>query len=117
MPQKRVGGGLNRFCKGRSEMQSRREDASEEISATAATVSFCCSRGLGGGGSEEVEGVFHELSLGIGEGCRGLQSALGSGGAWSANVCVCVTHRGVTTLTHTLPIGKMEHESACLTLQ
>lgn len=73
--------------------------------------------GVWGGGSEEVEGVFHELSLGIGEGCRGLQSALGSGGAWSANVCVCVTHRGVTTLTHTLPIGKMEHESACLTLQ
>lgn len=73
--------------------------------------------GVWGGGGEEVEGVFHELSLGIGEGCRGLQSALGSGGAWSANVCVCVTHRGVTTLTHTLPIGKMEHESACLTLQ
>lgn len=90
MPQKRGGGGLNRFCKGRSEMQSRREDASEEISATAATVSFCCSRGFGGGGGEEVEGVFHELSLGIGEGCRGLQSVLGSGGAWSANVCVCV---------------------------
>lgn len=50
MPQKKGVGGLNRFCKGRSEMQNRREDASEEISATAATVSFCYSRGLGGVG-------------------------------------------------------------------
>lgn len=45
----------------------------------------------------------------------GLQSVLGSGGAPSASVCV--THRGVTTLTHTLPIGKMEHESARPALQ
>lgn len=73
-----------------------------------------------GGGVEGLRVFFHELSLGIGEGCRGLQSALGSGGAWSLEcqcVCVCETHRGVTTLSHTLPIGKMEHESACLTLQ
>lgn len=44
-----------------------------------------------------------------------LQSAPGSGGALSASVCV--THRGVTTLTHTLPIGNTEHESARPVLQ
>lgn len=41
------------------------------------------------GGGGWGRGV-HGLSLGIGEGCRGLQSVLGSGGAWSANACVCV---------------------------
>lgn len=52
---------------------------------------FCCRRGLGGGA--RGAGVYG-LSLGIGEGCRALQSVLGSGGAWSANVCVCETHTG-----------------------
>lgn len=116
MPQKGWGGGgegfLSGFCKGRSEMQSRREDASEEISATAATVSFCCSPG--GGGSRIVIGDWGGLPW----------STVSAGfrrGMECKCVCVCVcdtqgsdhTH----THTHTLSIGKMEHESACLTLQ
>lgn len=70
-----------------------------------ATTGFFCSR----------KGGFDGLSLTEEGGGCSLQSVLGSGGASSASACV--THRGVTTLTHTLPIGKMEHESACPTLQ
>lgn len=97
-------------------MQSRREDASEEISATTATVSFCCSRGLRGGGLRRLRVFFMNCHWGFGRAAmvysqRWVQAGHG------VQMCVCVTHRGVTTLTHTLPIGKMEHESACLTLQ